>query len=384
MKIWVVGRNYPDKTNNRQGSFELEQAKMLAKRGNDVTYIACVLHPFWRVKNGGFAEFEDGPVMVCAYSGFFTPHMSDPLIQFPYFPKIRNRKWEALLKRVEAGGLPDIIHIHFPLMVLSAEVFRRYQERGVKIVVTEHWTKVLNQKIDRYETAQMMSYLQFADAYLAVGYSLRRAILALSGTDREIRVVPNIINDVFQLSDEENKGFRFGLVGRLAPEKQMDRVLETFAGLFRGQTDFRLVVVGGGSEREKLQKLTRSLGIEGQVDFKGSLDRESVASIVKTLDCLVCFSSYETFGVPVIEAWACGVPVITTTAECITDEWDDRLGISVSHTDVDALRSAMSRMAESKGMYDRVFISRFALSRYSEESVFDTLMEIYGEKRDRL
>ncbi len=378
MKIWVIGRNYPDKSNNRQGSFELEQAKMLAKRGNDVTYIACVLHPFWRIRGGGFVEFEDAPLKVIAYSGFFTPHMTNPRIQAPYLPKLRNRKWEALLKRVEEiTGLPDVIHIHFPLMILSAEVFKMYHDRGVKVVVTEHWTKVQNKNLDKFELSQMNEYLRFADEYLAVGYSLKRAIQDLSGNVREVHVMPNIINDVFGPAQTGHQGFRFGIVGRLAPEKQMDKVIEAFAELFKGRSDVRLLIIGGGSERDHLKELAERTGAASRIDFKGLLNREETAKIMKGLDCLVCFSRYETFGVPVIEAWACGIPVITTTADCLTDRWDDRMGISVPYTDTAALKDAMKAMAAGAGQYDREYISGKALREYSEESVYNRLMDIY-------
>lgn len=378
MKIWVIGRNYPDECNNLQGSFELEQAKMLAKRGNDVTYIACVLHPFRRIKNGGFVEFKDAFVRVVAYSGFFTPHMADPVIQFPYFPKLRNKKWnDVLIKAEEATGCPDVIHIHFPLMILSAEVFKKYHDRGVKVVVTEHWSKVINKRIDKYETQQMNAFLNYVDAYFAVGYSLKKAIKELTDTSREILVVPNIINDLFKPSDKLHDGFRFGIVGRLAPEKQMDKVLESFAENFKGDQNIRMVIVGDGAERENLKKQTKILGITAQVEFKGRLSREETAEAVKNLDCLVCFSKYETFGVPVIEAWACGIPVITTTADCITDHWDERMGISVDRNDINALIEAMARMVQNIGSYNRNYISRIALNSYSEDSVSKLLLSVY-------
>ena len=51
MKIWVIGRNYPEPSNNMSGSFEIEQAKMLQKYGNNVQYICCSFHPIKKIKN---------------------------------------------------------------------------------------------------------------------------------------------------------------------------------------------------------------------------------------------------------------------------------------------------------------------------------------------
>lgn len=378
MKVWVVGRNYPSPNNNRQGSFELEQAKMIGKRGNDVTYIACVLHPFWRINGGGFVSFEDAPVRVCAYSGFFTPHMTNPLIQAPYFPKLRNEKWEKLLEKAEKEtGLPNVIHIHFPLMVMASEVFKKYHERGVKIVVTEHWTKVLNNRLDNYEKRQMVNYLRFVDTYSSVGYTLKKAIIEIAGTTREIEVIPNIINDLFVPEEKDTEIFTFGLVGRLVPEKQMDEVIRAFSDLYKGDRYKHLVIIGNGKEYKKLNNLAELLGIKAQVEFKGSLSREDTAKEVGKFNCFVCYSSYETFGVPVIEAWACGIPVITTTADCIVNQWDQGLGISIGHTNRAELKDAMRSVERNINFYDSAYIRKYAVDRYSEDNIFEKLMSIY-------
>ncbi len=380
MKIWVIGRNYPDQSNNGQGSFELEQAKMLAKRGNDVTYIACVLHPFWRIKNGGFVEFDDAPVRVIAYSGFFTPHMTDPMIQFPYFPRLRNRKWEKLLRKAEESvGLPDVIHLHYPLMVLSHEAFMRYKERGVELVVTEHWSKVQNQHLDKYEIYQMKTYLNIADTYMAVGYKLRRSIIETSGTTREVEILPNIVNDLFRPAQRSHDGYKFGVVGRLSPEKQVDKIISAFAKNFINQTGISLVIVGDGKERRKLEKMANILKVENQIEFNGIKSRSETAEIMKNLDCLICYSRYETFGVSVIEAWACGVPVITTTADSVSEQWDEKMGISIGSNCSSELEKAMLQMIELK--YDRYYISEYAIRNYSEDNVYAKLMNIYEKNR---
>ena len=75
MKIWIIGRSYPTPQNKMRGSFELEQAKMLAKHGHNVTYLAVILHPIHKVKKWGYVHFEDGAVQVYTDSdGLFPFH----------------------------------------------------------------------------------------------------------------------------------------------------------------------------------------------------------------------------------------------------------------------------------------------------------------------
>ena len=54
MNVWVIGRGYPTKFNSAKGSFEFEQAKMLAKEGCKVTYLALIFHPFKKIKKWGY------------------------------------------------------------------------------------------------------------------------------------------------------------------------------------------------------------------------------------------------------------------------------------------------------------------------------------------
>lgn len=380
MNIWVIGRNYPSKANNFQGSFELEQAKMLAKHGNQVSYIACVLHPFWRIKDGGYCTFQDELLNVFAYSCFFSPHITYPIFPIPYFPTRRNKIWDSFLKKVELEtGKPDVIHIHFPLMILSVEVFKKYHDSGIKVVVTEHWTKVQNRRLDKFEYSQLLEYLNLADEYLCVGYLLQQAIYQITKTNRELKILPNIVNEVFKpLENDEKQGFKFGIVGRLVSEKQMDKVIRQFARKFKNDSDVRLIIVGNGKEYKNLNKLVHSLAITSQVEFAGALKREETAAVLAKLDCLICFSKFETFGVPIIEAWACGIPVITTTADCITKQWNHYLGISVKHTDEDELGTAMEYMIGHIDEYDKNYISEYAQQNYSEDVIYNQLYKLYS------
>lgn len=378
MKIWVVGRNYPDKSNNFQGSFELEQAKMLAKEGNDVIYLYFRLHsPLTRQKNGKFV-FQDENVTVYGCVHYFTPHFASSAIRMPYLPRIRNRIVSSLLTVVEKDtGLPDIIHVHYPTLIMSAESFSAYHDKGVRIVATEHWGKVLNRQLDSFEIMQLKKYLYISDVFICVSYALRQSIWELTHKTWEIHIIPNVVNNAFHPISKNDNIFCFGFVGRLSPEKQIDRIIEAFAECFAGNTYVCLKIVGEGKERKELEKKVHAFHIEKQVIFTGAMSRDQLSKQMALFDCLVLFSNYETFGVPVVEAWACGVPVITSKAKNLMDVWDERLGISVDCHDINGLSQAMKRMIESKYMYDKNYISEYADCHFSEKAVYTQLLEVY-------
>ena len=102
MNIWVIGRSYPIKQNKMRGSFELEQAKLLAKGGNKVTYIAAVFHPINKVKKWGLCTFNDELVHVFVDSILFAPER-----MHIHLRKFQGYIWRRLLKRVEKEH-PDV------------------------------------------------------------------------------------------------------------------------------------------------------------------------------------------------------------------------------------------------------------------------------------
>lgn len=377
MKIWVIGRSYPTPRNKMRGSFELEQAKMLAKHGHDVTYLAVILHPVNKVKKWGYIHFADESIQVYADSVFWAPERMHLHPQH-----LIEKTWRTLFSKAEREqGMPDVIHIHYPGMNGSPTVVAEYKQRGAEIVTTEHWSKVLTDSMDAYQRRQLIDFSRIADEILCVGEPLRKAIQSVTHTEKEIKIVPNIVSDLFQQSSnkEKTKEYHFIVVGRLAPVKQIDLIAETFAKTFREVPDVFLDIVGDGSERRKVERIIRQYHMSRQIHLTGTLSREDTAKRVTQSDCLICFSRLETFGVPVIEAWACGIPVIASDALGFLEYWENELGCVVPSGDTVELSKAMKQIQERR--FDSAYIRNFACKYFSEETVYNLLMENYSSSR---
>ena len=374
MNIWVIGRSYPQKINNMQGSFELEQAKMLAKHGHKVSYIACVFHPFKKVNKWGSCCWQEDSVKIYIYSQIYTIERMKL-----HFEPFKLMVWNKLLSRVEAEtGVPDVIHVHYPANITVASNILNYQSQGAKVVCTEHWTQVLKKIIDNYERRQLAVYANRADAFLCVSPLLRNAVYDITETTRRLYVVPNIVNDIFKPIEKEKVSFDFIAVGVLFPHKQFDKIIEAFAKQFRGKENIKLTIVGGGPEFDNLKNKAQALDVDKQVCLTGKLTREETADQVENADVLICYSNCETFGVPIIESWACGLPVIASTAVAVRDGWDDRLGVQVSPDDNVALQKSMKYVYDNIHRFDHTFIIQYAKEHYSEETVYNILMKYYS------
>lgn len=102
-------------------------------------------------------------------------------------------------------------------------------------------------------------------------------------------------------------------VSRLAIEKNIDFLLEVARVLKTENLDFTFVIAGEGPDAPRLRKLAASLGLEDRVRFLGNLDRDStLLDCYSAADVFVFASSTETQGLVLIEAMACGAPVVST------------------------------------------------------------------------
>ncbi len=103
----------------------------------------------------------------------------------------------------------------------------------------------------------------------------------------------------------------FLFVGRLVPEKGVSTLLQACGVLLqRGFNHFSVLLVGGGAHQEKLRELTRELGIENHVTWKGFVPYEELGACYQACDVFVLPSFEDTWGVTVLEAMLFGKPIL--------------------------------------------------------------------------
>jgi colanic acid/amylovoran biosynthesis glycosyltransferase len=136
-------------------------------------------------------------------------------------------------------------------------------------------------------------------------------------------------------------------VGRLLPLKGHALLLNAASRLLTEGAPVDITIVGDGPERERLERLTRELGIEGEVRFAGAVGRDILPSHYSAAD-IFCLPSFAE-GVPVVlmEAMATGLPVVATRVAGIPElVRDEESGILVSPGRTDLLADALRRLVE--------------------------------------
>jgi len=357
------------------GSFELEQAKMLAKRGNRVCYLS--LGYFFRRKNTlngkhETREWVEDNVHVLHRDWWIIPKRFPLIPSFVYYIY-----WTLFLNEAcSRFGNPDIIHIHYPSLVTDADAVFRFAKNRCRIVCTEHYSKVLTKEIGRREQSRLKKYVCYSDSFICVGKPLKQSVEEITGVKNKVTVIPNIVNDCFFRDNIQHDGFVFVAVGRLVPFKQFDKIIESFKAAFVKDEGCRLIIVGDGPERQRLIEITNQ---DQRISFTGTLSRDDTAAVIASSDALICFSRLETFGVPPVEAMACGIPFIGTEALGFLEYLPDGCGIIIDSQDTEQLTKAMRIMYAKRDEYDSAFISRKARELFSEEAVMAGLYAVYNK-----
>ncbi|MDQ3933673.1 MAG: glycosyltransferase family 4 protein [Actinomycetota bacterium] len=174
---------------------------------------------------------------------------------------------------------------------------------------------------DRLLLAADWSGIRAAAGVIAVSETTRRELIEHVGLPEErVALAPNgIDHSTFQPSNRRPFGFRYVLfVGSEQPRKNLPALLEAMATLARrpGTDDLRLVKVGrAGGQRYRADTVARirELGLGGHVVLTEWLPDEDLAAAYSGAECFVTPSLYEGFGLPSVEAMACGCPVITSS-----------------------------------------------------------------------
>jgi len=187
-----------------------------------------------------------------------------------------------------------------------------------------------------------------ASFVLTVSEYSKREISAWSGVDEQKIVnVGNGVGEPFGPNGLRHQpGYPFLLyVGSHKPHKNLSRLLKAYAAA-KICRDVRLVVTGTPTPQMSAEIATA--GIAGEVHFTGVADNDNLAQLYRGARGFVFPSLYEGFGLPPLEAMACGTPVLTSNV-CSLPEVVGDAGIMVDPTDVEAIAAGLRTLVFDEG-----------------------------------
>lgn len=370
MNILILTHLYPDAENRWRGSFVREQALALSKE-NEVMVL------FIKVDYSHFSPFGSYKFKK-SITGRLTEY---ELVVFRSFPVITQAKyfldtWRFFKKEILSNVPPDIInsHLSYPAGFFGTIIQKL---TGIPHVVTEHsWIK---------------KHFRSSVHKMSIGYALKNSagVVAVSNALREdlikfykrrITVIPNVIDiGKFQLVRKTPGGvFNIGILGGLSNYRKGLDILIDAVSLVRNR-DIVVHIGGAGTLMEKFINQAKEKGIFEKCRFYGNVPPVDLQKFYARLDTFILASRDETFGVVLVEAMACGIPVIATDCGGPKEIMTDYTGIIIDKENPGQLAEAIIHMSENLQRYDREKIRNYALANYGYEAFISKSTEYYND-----
>ncbi|EPR68890.1 N-acetyl-alpha-D-glucosaminyl L-malate synthase BshA [Cyclobacterium qasimii] len=257
---------------------------------------------------------------------FFSENLYYHEVDIKSYPLFEHAPYELALASKMVNVVKyedlDLLHVHYAIPHASAAYMAKQilKKQGIVIpvVTTLHGTDItLVGKDPSYEPVVTFS-INESDGVTAVSEDLKKATLMHFDVDNHIEVIPNFI-DLNRFKRQKKDHFKKAIcpndeklmvhTSNFRKVKRVQDVIKVFYEV-RKTIPSKLLLVGDGPERDKMERLCRELGTCEDVRFLGKL--EAVEEVLSVADLFLMPSEKESFGLAALEAMACEVPLLTS------------------------------------------------------------------------
>jgi N-acetyl-alpha-D-glucosaminyl L-malate synthase BshA len=301
MKIGIVC--YP--TFGGSGVVATELGNALAHKGHQVHFITY-----------------DMPVRFDSFSPNLFYHevqVSDyPLFDYQPYELVLSSKLVDVVKHEKL----DLLHVHYAIPHASAAYMAKQilASQGIKIpyITTLHGTDITLVGKDASFEPVITFAINESDAVTSVSESLKQDTYKFFNVKREIEVIPNFVDiDLYGKAKNALSKFNYNTgdkkvllhISNFRPVKRVEDVVRIFDKI-RKEIPVKLLLVGDGPERSKIEAMCRELGGCDEIQFLGKM--KATEQALAMADLFILPSETESFGLSALEAMAASVPVIST------------------------------------------------------------------------
>ena len=288
---------------------------------------------------------------------------------------------------------PDLIHLHvaYPLGQVALLWKKLY---GYKYVLTEHWTiyQPQNQHIFTGKLKKKtVRIANNASVVMPVSLDLQHCMEG-HGVHNRFRVIYNLVNtDMFKLrpcidsnqptclgrNDIHGGKKRMLHISTLRDEaKNFSGILRTIERLRQQRDDFELHVIHD-YEAPEFKAFVKEHNLSNCVIFHGKKTSAEVAQAYQKADFFVLFSNFENLPCVIVEAFASGVPVLSTAVGGISEIVSPERGILIPQGNENALLQTMSQMLDHYQDYDSEAIRKYAIETLAAENIGQQIYQEY-------
>jgi len=347
MKVCMVTTSFPRWKGDGQGIFILDLARAIVQEGIRVQVIAMhspgaatyecidgvkIYRPkYWWPENLEMLRKEGG--------GLPATLRKHPWIFWQIFPLIITQIL-ALLNRAEGS---HIIHAHWSLSAGISCLGKFISRKSYPVIATVHGSDVFQVTRNPLGAALTRFMLQGCDRIVGVSQSLIDAVIKIGLHPDKLSVISNGVDiKRFRPISPQYRQDIILYVGSLIERKGLKFLLSALPSVFQAFPNYHLLIVGEGPQYPTLKQMSSSLGIADKVMFLGFQPHDQVRSLMQQAKLLVLPSTEEAQGVVLLEALACGTPVVASRVGGIPEVITSDVGVLVPCADTDALSEAIS------------------------------------------
>lgn len=379
MHVLFLCSSYPGKNKPTQGIFFKDQVKAIKQAGHKVgVIVVTAISPndfLLRRNKDPIFGIEDG---IPVYRSIRLPvpinTQNTPLHIYTIIAPIL-----LLFKRYRhKHGMPDVIHAqNFFNGGLSAVKIK--EKFNVPIVLTEHNTQFMTASINERQKLLYLNNICKFDSVICVSNALSKEIHKLV-PKLKIDVIGNLVDTDFFKPNRiiRNKPFIYLIAANLKPHKRVSDAIKAFYQCLGNlPLGTELWVCGSGPEEEKLHNLVAQLGMGHSVKFIERANRKELLNLYQQSNVILSTSEVETFGLTLLEAMACGKPVIATCSGGPEDFVTPYTGILVETGNIREIANAMLEIYEHYDLFDPQIIRKYVVQNYNPKKIANLIINIY-------
>ena len=376
MFILMISRGIPTASEPQWGCFEKDQAEALAALGHKVVVASVDSRFRLTYRHLGIThQIING---IDYYNSFLIPGALTAFLGKAFSLQIKTAQFNRIFSRImQKHGRPDVIFGQFFFnTVLGVKVHRKY---NIPLVGIEHAGRFNDNTLDpktRYEAG--ITYKN-TDAVIAVSSNLQKALKRHFGIEAD--VVHNTFGPEFRYAPYYNDDGICHLisVGSLLHGKGFDLLVKALADINGQMPKWDLQIIGEGDFRPQLEQLITEHRLQDKISLPGRRNKQEIAAVLQSSDCFILPSRGENFSVAVLEALACGCPVIASDCGDIKACITDLNGMIFPVEDTVALEQCLLHFFEHRQDYDREAIAADCHARFSSEVIAKQLTEIFNQ-----
>jgi glycosyltransferase involved in cell wall biosynthesis len=275
-----------------------------------------------------------------------------------YWRRFRKEAYDVVIDDMNKIPFLTPLYVRPPLVIIIHHLFDKsiFREASPLAASYVYLTEKLGVIVARWKHVPLM----------VVSPSTRDEMLGKGFREDDIEIVQNCVDHHRHRPDPSQRSAlpTIAYFGRLKKYKSVDHLLRAFALMKNTLPDVRLLVIGEGDYRPVLEELSRDLGIAGHVRFTGFVDEATKVSLLQESWFLVNTSFKEGWGLTVIEANACGTPVIGSNVPGLRDAINDGVtGLLYEYGNVQELAEKMRILLEDRPLRERLTQAAIAWAR---------------------